>query len=409
MGAEGLVSRKFESDGGSCRIALYSHDTMGLGHMRRNLLIAQALANSDLKPTILMIAGARELERFRLPDNVDCLTLPAYYKDTDGNYKSQRLDLSRAHLTRLRAKTIRAAVKSFAPDILIVDNVAQGALGELDATLEYLRGKADADCVLGLRDIQDDGAVAHAEFRKAAHTILLYYNDIWVYGDPVVYDIVKECGLPSAIGSKVRYTGYLDQRCRIKLAYNSTAEAVAPALRSERIALCMIGGGQDGARLAEAFVQVELPFGWGGVLITGPYLPDESKRLVHQRARLARSLCVHEFVPEPAALIERADRVITMGGYNSVCEALSFDKRTLVVPRVKPRQEQWLRAQRLREFDLVDVLHPDDVTPEAIRSWLESEDGMLPRVREKIDWNGLLALPRLVNGLLINRQSDAYA
>ena len=42
------------------RIAFYSHDTMGLGHSRRNHLLAQTLVNADAQTNILMIGGAQE-------------------------------------------------------------------------------------------------------------------------------------------------------------------------------------------------------------------------------------------------------------------------------------------------------------------------------------------------------------
>ena len=66
------------------RVALYSHDTMGIGHMRRNLLIAQALAHGPQPVSILMVAGAREVSAFGLPPGVDCLTLPSLFKDDKG-------------------------------------------------------------------------------------------------------------------------------------------------------------------------------------------------------------------------------------------------------------------------------------------------------------------------------------
>ena len=68
------------------RVVLYSHDTMGLGHMRRNLLVAQTLACSSLQATVLIAAGAREAGYFYLPANVDCLTLPAIQKAANGGY-----------------------------------------------------------------------------------------------------------------------------------------------------------------------------------------------------------------------------------------------------------------------------------------------------------------------------------
>src|SRR5215831_4362720 len=76
------------------RIALYSHDTMGVGHMRRNLLIAAALARLRSPAVILLIAGAREVNAFGVPPGVDCLSLPALRKEGNGQYQARHLDLS---------------------------------------------------------------------------------------------------------------------------------------------------------------------------------------------------------------------------------------------------------------------------------------------------------------------------
>ena len=47
-----------------------------------------------------------------------------------------------------------------------------------------------------------------------------------------------------------------------------------------------------------------------------------------------------------------------MGGYNTSCEILACGRRALIVPRIIPRREQLIRAQRLSELGAVDVLHP---------------------------------------------------
>jgi predicted glycosyltransferase len=187
---------------------------MGLGHMRRNLLIAQTLATSPWQAVILMIAGAGEASVFEMPPGVDCLTLPALRKGLDGEYRSRRLDVSLQELIALRAKTIRAALEEFEPDVLIVDNVPRGAVGELDPSLEYLRARRNTRCVLGLRDVLDDPAVVHREWRSRANeaTIRDHYAAVWVYGDPAVYDLVREYRLALDVAEKVRYTGYLNHR-----------------------------------------------------------------------------------------------------------------------------------------------------------------------------------------------------
>jgi predicted glycosyltransferase len=57
-----------------------------------------------------------------------------------------------------------------------------------------------------------------------------------------------------------------------------------------------------------------------------------------------------------------------MGGYNTFCEVLSFDKRAVIVPRTVPRLEQWIRASRAEELGLVRMLDEtrDGMTPEAM-------------------------------------------
>jgi predicted glycosyltransferase len=125
------------------RIALYSHDTMGLGHMRRNLAIARTLSASSLKPSVLLIAGANIATGFAMPAGVDCLTLPGLYKDTHGKYQCRSLGLDLSELTRLRSKTICSAISTYQPDVFIVDNVPRGVNGELNETLEEMAKRKD--------------------------------------------------------------------------------------------------------------------------------------------------------------------------------------------------------------------------------------------------------------------------
>lgn len=59
-------------------------------------------------------------------------------------------------------------------------------------------------------------------------------------------------------------------------------------------------------------------------------------------------------------LIAGAKAVVAMGGYNTYCEILSFDKPALIVPRVRPREEQLIRARRAAELGLIEMLLPEE-------------------------------------------------
>src|SRR5206468_8861263 len=103
-----------------------------------------------------------------------------------------------------------------------------------------------------------------------------FYDSIWVYGDPSVYDVAREYGFSREVAAKIRYTGYLDQRSRLELADDKGAPPIGRLnLPPGRLALCFLGGGQDGALLAEAFARAELPPGWNGVIVTGPFIDPE--------------------------------------------------------------------------------------------------------------------------------------
>jgi predicted glycosyltransferase len=386
------------------RVALYSHDTMGVGHMRRNLLIAGALAASHSPAAILLIAGAREVNAFAVPAGVDTLSLPALHKQHDGHYQPRHLDLPLNELIAVRAGTIAAALGAFAPDVLIVDKVPRGALGELEPALESLRHAGGTRCVLGLRDVLDDPAAVRREWCAAAsaEAVRDYYAAVWVYGDPTVYDPVAEYGFPLEVAARVRYTGYLDLRPRARPPDGEGADELVSRLAAcpGRLALCLVGGGQDGGPLAEAFAQADFPPDMTGVILTGPFMAPEVRQRLGRRAAANPRLRILGFVTGVELLLERADRVVTMGGYNSVCEVVSFGKPALIVPRVEPRQEQLIRAERFRGLGLVDLLHPAALSPRALGEWLARALGPSPCPRDRIDLNGLANLPGLVAELL---------
>ncbi|NBD14823.1 MAG: glycosyltransferase [Cyanobacteria bacterium] len=382
------------------RIILYSHDTMGLGHKRRNLLIAQTLGISAINADILLISGMRDGNPLQTPAGIDYLTLPALYKNTNGQYQARRLDLTLKEIITLRSQIIRTAVQTFQPDVLIVDNVPRGAMGELNATLQYLRTQTQTRCILGLRDVLDEPKVIRRSWQRSNHkdAIRRYYDAVWVYGDPKIYNPIQDYGLSVDLTAKFRYTGYLDRRSTLQFV---TQEQLQETLNlpNERLALCLLGGGQDGGQLAEAFVKTKFPPHTHGVIITGPMMPQQQRQQIQAYADLRSDLSVFEYVAEPALFLERADWVIAMGGYNTTCEILSFEKQALIVPRVRPRQEQLIRVQLLKKLGLVDMLHPDHLSPQSLSTWLHQEKSA-PNIRQKIDFRGLERIPQFLAEML---------
>src|SRR6185295_6538534 len=191
--------------GRKCRVAIYSPGMVGFGHIRRNASIAQALSRSALQPVIVMIAEARQAGALPMPEGVDCVTLPALRKEADGCCKPRYLDIPNQELIALRSKVISRAIKEFEPDVLIVDHLPLGAAGELTRTLE----RGTTRCVMGLRDVLQDPESVRKSWSEQANLDALqdYYEAIWIYGDPAVYDAVREYELFDRVAAKVYYTG----------------------------------------------------------------------------------------------------------------------------------------------------------------------------------------------------------
>lgn len=383
------------------RIALYSHDTMGLGHKRRNLLITQTLGSSALDADILMISGMSEANNFSMSPGVDCLTLPALYKNSDGQYRSRRLDISLQEIINLRSQVIRTTLETFVPDVFIVDNVPRGAMGELDATLEHLHDRGQTYCILGLRDILDEPSVVRRDWQRSQNDRVIrdYYDAVWIYGDPQVYDSIEEYNFAPETNAKLHYMGYLDQTARLQFVDEASKRALDTLnLPSGRLILCSVGGGQDGMQLAQVFANTKFPTDAYGILLTGPFMPKQMRQRLQEKADKRSDLLVLEYFPEPTLLVEKADRVIAMGGYNTTCEILSFQKQALLVPRIKPRTEQLVRAERLQAMGLLDVLHPDRLNARNLSAWLKQKD-CLPKIRDcrdRIDLKGLTRIPQFV-------------
>ena len=335
------------------RVLIYSHDTFGLGHLRRCRAIAHALVEGDKNLSVLILSGSPIIGSFDFRARVDFVRVPGVIKLHNGEYTSLNLHIAIEETLEMRASIIQHTADIFDPDLFIVDKEPLGLRGEVGPTLALLRQRG-TPIVLGLRDVMDEPSQLGPEWsrKKAVPALKKYYDDIWVYGLPQICDPLAGIGLPQSVRKRMTYTGYLKRSAQ-------APSTQLPGLGGEPYLLVTPGGGGDGEALIDWVLSAyehdpKLPC--RALMVLGPFMqPELQAEFMVRTARLGRVSAI-TFDARMESLIAHAQGVVAMGGYNTFCEILSFNKRALIVPRTKPRLEQYIRTARAQELGLVRML-----------------------------------------------------
>ncbi|EEE44494.1 glycosyltransferase family protein [Roseibium alexandrii] len=353
------------------KILIYSHDSFGLGHLRRCRAIAQSLVGDFSTLSVLILSGSPIIGSFEFRSRVDFVRIPGVIKLRNGEYTPLSLHINIDQTLAIRSSIIEHTAEVFDPDIFIVDKEPTGLRGEVLGTLEALK-KTDTRLVLGLRDVMDDPETLTEEWdRKNVYPALEdLYDEIWVYGPEGICDPLDGIDVSPKITDKLRYTGYL-RRSLPKSAEDQPAPA---PFEEEPYILVTPGGGGDGVEMVDwvmrAYEARQRPL-FPALIVLGPFMPAAAAADFTERAEHLRDVEVLRFTPQIEPYLANATAIVGMGGYNTFCEILSFDKPTLMVPRVVPRREQAIRAERAEQSNLLKVLpierYPDvDLMAEAL-------------------------------------------
>jgi predicted glycosyltransferase len=340
------------------RILIYSHDTFGLGHLRRCRAIAHALVERYKQLSVLILSGSPIIGSFDFRSRVDFVRVPGVIKLRNGEYTPLNLHLDIGETLSMRASIIQHTAEMFDPDVFIVDKEPVGLRGEVLETLKSLKRRGTR-LVLGLRDVMDEPRLLEPEWqrKKALPALRDLYDEIWVYGLPQICDPLEGIAMPLRVRHKMVYTGYLHREVP-----KDGAPPRLPEITDRPYLLVTTGGGGDGESLVDWVLRAYehdrlLPY--PALLVLGPFMQADRQAEFMDRAKKLARVDAITFHGQLEALVARASGVVAMGGYNTFCEVLSLDKRALIVPRTAPRLEQHIRASRAAELGLVSMLSDD--------------------------------------------------
>ena len=337
------------------RIQFHSHDSFGLGHLRRTLTLAGALQSMLPEAEILITTGSPCATHFALPEGVEIVKLPSVSKDAKGAYVPRSLGGDIGSLVRLRRALLNEVQRSFDPDVLVVDHQVLGLGDELEDVLAAAR-VSGTRTILGLRDIIDAPDVVAREWGRpqARRALREFYDRVCVYGDTRIFDARAAYPVPEELRENMEFVGYVGRA-------EVPARAERPASGRKHV-LVTVGGGEDGYERISTYIDA-LELGgcdWDSTIVCGPLLEQEQFKTLKRRARRLPGVDIQMFHADLPHLLSRCDAVVAMSGYNTSVEIMQSRVPAVLVPRCFPRREQLIRAECMERAGLATcVASPD--------------------------------------------------
>ena len=374
------------------RLLIYSQDGLGLGHQRRTSLLATAFLDARPDASVLTMSDSPIGQFFSTSAGHDYLKLPSIRKLGPGDWRAVSLSMPFHDVLGLRRDLIRIAADRFGPDVLLVDHMPHGAMGELLPTLELLRGRG-VRTVLGLRDIVDSPTTVRRRWQVegAFDAVRQYFDRVLVYGSRTVFDVAAQYAWPTDLRERLHYCGYVCAPSPSGTPDEVRRHVLGDAPDSQLV-VAMAGGGADSHRLFATLLRAVPALlrqrRCVVVVVTGPFLPESQRAELRVLARGLPVRLVHT-VDDAPSYIAAADLVVGMAGYNTTVEIVSMASRALLVPRPGPSAEQRMRASRFAERGWVGWLSPESLTPELLaEAMLDALTGPPPRASEAPDLGG---------------------
>ncbi len=342
------------------RVFAYCHEGMGVGHLRRTMTICDTLVRRYPSLTCKIATGSPYHSLFDSGPRVGWFKLPTITKHTDGTYLPTNSGLTIDPVINVRSRLLLQAVQKSEPNLVLVDKAPVGVCGELKKTLQWLKiNRPKTRIIFGMRDIEDEPSATIAQWTAldAEFSLASHYDEIWVYGMRELFDVAESYRLSPVVRDKLRYLGYV---CR---PIHADASPDPSGLKD---VVVTVGGGTDGTMLLEMYLSQSArrlaEAGFRSILVAGPDLPSEDAERLAGLASKSESVTWLKTDRHMTSRLRNARLIVSMGGYNTLCETVSLGRSAVVIPRTAPRREQYIRADIWQSRGVVTMLDPADLS-----------------------------------------------
>lgn len=360
------------------RLLIHSHNSYGLGHIRRSQLIAQHLVENIPELSVLILTGTSNLHLIKPKQGIDYIKLPCltalYQNGSRLGYGSPYLETTFERIYETRKQITLAAVQAFDPHVFLSD-IGPGIEGEAVATLEWIKqNRPQTHTVVELTDILGPTDTIKRKWaQRRSHETFSLYDSLLVYGEPEFFCYDEIYDGYSGLTEKTVYCGYLrppameqPRNVREELGFES----------GDRVVLCILGAGISSVKVLNFFLHLaaRLP-SYKFVATLGPMMSAEERSGVMDQYQGSDNMILlpHFEVNHIQSLLAAADVIITRGGYNSICEAIGYGKTVIAVPIGSVDEEEAVRAEKMAEIGLVTMLMEEELSVETVLPIIEKE------------------------------------
>jgi len=377
----------------SLRILMYCNDSRGMGQTTRTLNIAAALSKALAGCSILVLTDLSTVGRFRLAERVDYVHLPVIESKGHAVHPAAGLNIEYENKLRLRRKIAQSTIKTFRPDLVLLDESLLAHAEEMQRLVDCVREELPATKIIwGLSDTLGEPEAVRRQWRRNGVIEIFERaaDEIFVYGAAHVCEVAATYELPAAIAQKIFYTGYL---ARLQMPARRVGESVAKWNRNLPMVMLSPGGGAGDLAMLETYLRFLEKCDGGAAfqsfIVAGPAIGSHEKRRLAQRAQKLPNIMFHRFGKHTLQYARFAGLVIYTGDYNLTCEILAHRKPALAVPEAQEYPANASRARLLQERGLLKLVPPENYHPEVLQEVIARAFFNGPRLSPKAAYENI--------------------
>lgn len=371
------------------RILFYYHHFGGLGHGTRIAAICKALKEIGHSEIVVINSGKKQpeldIEKYAL-----VLNLP-FFEAEEGLFTGLKADEGVDITFKKRSEILDKVRQTFKPDVAVFEHFPFGRNSLAREICSFIGLLKNDGCRVysSVRDIIDQNVDTAA---LGGH--LKLFDGVLVHSD-------KQMGFMTSfeqtqdLKNKLFFTGRVVAHQQKDLGDREAIRRRSNVTDRQWIVIS-VGGGIDGENIVERLIGIkkslDKKISNSFLIATGPNISPAKYDELKKKAQGEKGIVITRFDADHLQYVHAADLSISMGGYNSINNALLTGTPAMIFPRLSDG-EQKKRAEYFSKYvELMDEAISDEELVEKILFCVSK-----PKLAYPVEMRGAQATARLLD------------